>query len=85
MTKYLTNNFNITNLYKKPSTKSEIVTQMIYGDSFSISKRNKKYIPIIHAVMKETNLSMADTIFQTMKEKHDEIESKKLHRQLLGV
>ena len=46
---------------------------------------NKKYIDIIHAVMEETNLSMADTIFQTMKEKHDEIESKKRSRKLIGV
>ena len=50
----------------------------------NVSRRNKKYIPIIHAVMEETNLSMADTIFQIMKEKHDEIESKKRTRQLLG-
>ena len=42
MTKYFTNNFNLTNLYKKPSTKSEIVTQMIFGDCFSISKKNKR-------------------------------------------
>ena len=41
MTKYFTNNFSIINLYKKPSTKSEVVTQMIYGDSFSISKRSQ--------------------------------------------
>ena len=41
MTKYLTNNYTIINLYKKPSTKSEIVTQMIYGDSFSIYKKTK--------------------------------------------
>ena len=46
MTKYFTNNFTITNLYKKPSIKSEIVTQMIYGDSFSISKRSKKWLKI---------------------------------------
>ena len=46
MTKYFTNNFTITNLYKKPSIKSEIVTQMIYGDSFSISKRGKKWLKI---------------------------------------
>ena len=39
MNKYFTNNFSIINLYKKPSTKSEVVTQMIYGDSFSISKK----------------------------------------------
>ena len=46
MTEYFTNNFTTTNLYKKPSTKSEIVTQMIYGDSFSISKRSKKWLKI---------------------------------------
>ena len=46
MNKYLTSNFIVTNLYKKPSVKSEIVTQMIYGDSFSITKRNKKWLKI---------------------------------------
>ena len=50
----------------------------------NVSKKNKKYIPIIHTVMAENNLSMADTIFQIMKEKHDEIESKKRNRELLG-
>ena len=46
MTKYLTNNFAIINLYKKPSTKSEVVSQMIYGDSFSISKKSRKWLKI---------------------------------------
>ena len=46
MTKYLTNNFSIINLFKKPSTKSEIVTQMIFGDTFSVSKRSKKWLKI---------------------------------------
>ena len=46
MTKYLTNNFTVTNLHKKPSIKSEIVTQMIYGDTFSISKRGKNWLKI---------------------------------------
>ena len=46
MTKYFTNNFTVTNLHKKPSIKSEIVTQMIYGDAFSISKRSKKWLKI---------------------------------------
>ena len=43
MTKYFTNTFSIINLYKKPSTKSEIVTQMIYGDIFSISKKKNRW------------------------------------------
>ena len=46
MNKYLTNTFSIINLYKKPSTKSEVVTQMIYGDSFSITQREKKWLKI---------------------------------------
>ena len=46
MTKYLTNNFSFLNLYKKSSIKSEIVTQMIFGDSFSILKRNRKWLKI---------------------------------------
>jgi cell wall-associated NlpC family hydrolase len=46
MTKYLTNNFSIINLYKKPSNKSEIVTQMIYGDSFTLSKKTKKWLKV---------------------------------------
>ena len=46
MTKYLTSNFAVINLYQKPSVKSEIVTQMIYGNSFSISKKSKKWLKI---------------------------------------
>ena len=46
MTRYFTNNFSIINLHIRPSTKSEIVTQMIYGDSFSISKKYKKWLKI---------------------------------------
>ena len=46
MAKYFTNNFSIINLYKKPSLKSEIVTQMIYGESFSITKKSKKWLKI---------------------------------------
>tara|TARA_A100001011_G_scaffold380529_1_gene447969 strand:+ start:790 stop:1530 length:741 start_codon:yes stop_codon:yes gene_type:complete len=46
MTKYFTNNFSITNIHKKPSLKSEIVTQMIYGESFSIYKRSRKWLKI---------------------------------------
>ncbi len=46
MTKYFTNSFSVINLYKKPSIKAEIVTQMIYGDSFSIFKKHKKWLKI---------------------------------------
>ena len=46
MTRYFTNNFSVTSLHKNPSIKSEIVTQMIYGESFSIIKKNKNWIKI---------------------------------------
>ena len=46
MTKYLTNNLSVVNLYKNPSTKSEIVTQIIYGDSFSLIKKTKRWLKI---------------------------------------
>ena len=46
MTKYFTNNFSVINLHKKPSVKSEVVTQMIYGDSFSISRKSKKQLRV---------------------------------------
>ena len=54
MTKYFTNNFSVINLYKKPSLKSEIVTQMIYGESFSITK-NKKSKKWLKIKIKEDN------------------------------
>ena len=46
MTKYFTNNLSVINLYKKPSKKSEVVTQMIFGESFSISKKTKSWLKV---------------------------------------
>ena len=46
MTKYFTNNISVINLYKKPSKKSEVVTQMIFGESFSISKKTKHWLRV---------------------------------------
>jgi len=46
MTKYFTNNLSLINLYKKTSKKSEIVTQMIFGESFSILKKTKNWLRI---------------------------------------
>ena len=46
MTKFYTNIITVLNIYKKPSKKSEVVSQMIYGDSFSISKKTKQWIKI---------------------------------------
>jgi len=46
MSKTFTNTNPVTNLHKKMSIKSEVVTQMIYGDSFAISKKTKKWVKI---------------------------------------
>ena len=46
MNKIFTNIYPITNLYKKMSTKSEVLTQMIYGDSFSIIKKKSSWLKI---------------------------------------
>ena len=46
MGKFYTNIYSEINLYKKKTIKSEIVTQMIYGDSFSIIKKSKKWLKI---------------------------------------
>ena len=46
MTKFFTNTFPVLNLHKKTSSKSEIITQMIYGESFSIIKKNGKWLKI---------------------------------------
>ena len=46
MTKNLSNSYSILNIYKKPSTKSEVVTQMLYGENFSIFKKNGRWLKI---------------------------------------
>ena len=46
MNKIYTNTFPIINLYKKASKKSEIVTQLIYGDSFTIINKYTKWLKI---------------------------------------
>ena len=46
MKKYYSNNFSCTNVFKIMSINSEIVTQMIYGDSFSIIKKQKEWLKI---------------------------------------
>ena len=41
-----TNNYPAINLYKKASSKSKIVTQMIYGESFKIINKSSKWMKI---------------------------------------
>jgi len=40
------NNFPSTNVYKKSNSKSEVVTQLLYGDTFKKIKINKSWIKI---------------------------------------
>ena len=44
MNSLYTNNYSIINVYKKPSLKSEIVTQMIYGEGFKIITKSSKWL-----------------------------------------
>ena len=46
MSKFFTNNYFLINLYKKNSSKSEVVTQMIYGESFKILNRYTEWLKI---------------------------------------
>ena len=46
MTKYLSNNYFLINLHKKPSIKSEIVSQILFGESFSIIKKTSEWLKI---------------------------------------
>ena len=46
MKKNFQNNCLEKNLYKKMSLKSEVTTQMIYGDVFSVIKKYKKWLKI---------------------------------------
>ena len=39
-------NRSLSNLYLKPSRKSEVTSQIIYGEKFSILKKNKEWIKI---------------------------------------
>ena len=46
MNKLLTSTFPEINVHKKRSLNSEIVTQMIYGDSFKILEKKNKWFKI---------------------------------------
>ena len=51
----------------------------------NVSRRNQHLIDKLEILMKETNLSMTDTVFQIIKKEYEAFESKKRNRQLLGV
>ena len=46
MTKYYTNLTAVLNIFKKPSKKSELISQMIFGESFLILKKNNLWLKI---------------------------------------
>jgi hypothetical protein len=46
MNKLFSNNYSLINLRKKPFPKSEIVTQMVYGETFKVINKSKKWIKI---------------------------------------
>ena len=46
MSKFFTNTFPIINVYKKAFVRSEVITQIIYGQSFSVLKKTKKWLKI---------------------------------------
>ena len=46
MNNFYSNNFSTINLYKKPSSKSEVVTQMIYGERFKVINKSSKWLKI---------------------------------------
>ncbi len=46
MTRYFTNTFSTINLHKNATRKSEIISQMIFGDSFSIIKKLSNWFKI---------------------------------------
>ena len=63
MSKYFTNVIAVKNIYKKPSNNSEVVNQMLYGDSFTIFKKTNKWIKVktkedkYHGFIKNKNYS----------------------------
>ena len=46
MSNFYTNQYPVINLYKKNSAKSEVITQMIFGESFKIINRSSKWMQI---------------------------------------
>ena len=46
MSKIFSNNYSTINLYKNSSAKSEIVTQMIYGESFEIINKSTRWMKV---------------------------------------
>ena len=80
MIKYFSNNFPVINLYKKPKIRSEVVTQMIFGESFSILRKDKKWLKI---KIKEDNSSNKVIGIAEIKEHlENKLDLKEIHEKI---
>ena len=70
MNNFYTNNYPIINVYKKPSLKSEIVTQMIYGEGFKIIIKSSKWLKIEIKEDKYKGYIMKKKFFSYVKPTH---------------
>jgi len=70
MNSFYSNNFSIINLYKKPSSKSEVVTQMIYGEGFNIINKSAKWFKIRIKEDKYTGYIKKKNFFSYIKPTH---------------
>ena len=55
MNNLYSNNYPVINLYKRSSSRSEIVTQIIYGEGFRIISRLSKWLKL---ELKKVNMSV---------------------------
>ena len=65
------NNLSFINVYKKKSTKSEVVTQLLYGDTFKKIKKNNSWIKIKND---------SDRYIGFIKEKNFDMNKKNSHK-----
>lgn len=65
------NNISFINVYKKKNTKSEVVTQLLYGDTFKKIKKNNSWIKIKND---------SDHYMGFIKEKNFDINKKNSHK-----
>ena len=65
------NNLSFINVYKKKSTKSEVVTQLLYGETFKKIKKNNSWIKIKND---------SDRYIGFVKEKNFDVNKKNSHK-----
>ena len=80
----------MTQFHEKTNIKSNPFITMTESSSAQrlslyVSRRNKKHLPPINEVMEEYDMNMTDTFFKLLKEKHADIQNRKLRKELIGV